>query len=70
MKNHSRNLHAPLCGIFCPNSDVGVAWQDGRMFLQPCVIRMNLALPLGRVQEAFDEGSKVELTKDKELKGI
>ncbi|RGF75609.1 hypothetical protein DWZ38_06840 [Ruminococcus sp. AF31-8BH] len=20
MKNHSRNLHAPLCGIFCPNS--------------------------------------------------
>ncbi|MBD8992821.1 MAG: hypothetical protein EGR04_08450 [Blautia sp.] len=23
-KNHSRNLHAPLCGIFCPLS-VGVA---------------------------------------------
>ncbi|MGN8785012.1 DUF6783 domain-containing protein, partial [Blautia sp. HCP3S3_D9] len=22
MKNHSRNLHAPLCGIFC--SDEGV----------------------------------------------
>ncbi|RST83164.1 hypothetical protein C6W64_003600 [Blautia sp. SG-772] len=20
MKNHSRNLHAPFCGIFCPNS--------------------------------------------------
>ncbi|MFR4713342.1 DUF6783 domain-containing protein [Blautia wexlerae] len=20
MKNHSHNLHAPLCGIFCPNS--------------------------------------------------
>ncbi|WP_368361829.1 DUF6783 domain-containing protein, partial [Ruminococcus sp. RTP21484sp1_RTP21281st1_A2_RTP21281_210402] len=20
MKKHSRNLHAPLCGIFCPNS--------------------------------------------------
>ncbi|MFR4085392.1 MAG: DUF6783 domain-containing protein, partial [Lachnospiraceae bacterium] len=20
MKNHSRNLHAPVCGIFCPNS--------------------------------------------------
>ena len=20
LKNHSRNLHAPLCGIFCPNS--------------------------------------------------
>ncbi|MFR3961131.1 DUF6783 domain-containing protein, partial [Eubacterium ventriosum] len=22
MKNHSCNLHAPLCGIFCPNSVV------------------------------------------------
>ncbi|WP_416386763.1 DUF6783 domain-containing protein [Blautia faecis] len=22
MKNHSCNLHAPLCGIFCPNSAV------------------------------------------------
>ena len=20
LKNHSRDLHAPLCGIFCPNS--------------------------------------------------
>nr|WP_288720438.1 DUF6783 domain-containing protein [uncultured Blautia sp.] len=20
LENHSRNLHAPLCGIFCPNS--------------------------------------------------
>ena len=20
MKNHSHNLHAPFCGIFCPNS--------------------------------------------------
>ncbi len=32
---------------------VGVAWQDGRMFHGPCAIRMNLALPLARVQEAF-----------------
>ena len=22
LKNHSRNLHAPICGIFCPNSVV------------------------------------------------
>ena len=22
LKNHSRNLHAPLCGIFCPDSVV------------------------------------------------
>ena len=34
--------------------EVGVAWQDGRPFHGPCHIRMNLALPLSRVQEAFD----------------
>ncbi len=34
--------------------DVGVAWQDGRMFHGPCHIRLNLALPLSRVQEAFE----------------
>ena len=33
--------------------DVGVAWQDGRMFHGPCHIRMNLALPKSRVEEAF-----------------
>lgn len=34
--------------------DVGVACQDGRMFHGPCHLRINLALPLSRVQEAFD----------------
>ena len=34
--------------------DVGVYWQDGRPFHGPCHIRMNLALPLKRVQEALD----------------
>ena len=38
--------------------NVGVAWQDGRMFHGPCAIRMNLALPLDRVQEAFDRLDK------------
>ncbi len=33
--------------------DVGVIWQDGRPFHGPCHIRVNLALPLSRVQEAF-----------------
>jgi len=33
--------------------DVGVAVQDGRMFHGPCHLRINLALPLSRVQEAF-----------------
>ena len=34
--------------------EVGVIWQDGRPFHGPCHIRMNLALPLSRVQEAFE----------------
>ena len=33
--------------------DVGVAWQDGRPFHGACHIRINLALPHSRVQEAF-----------------
>ena len=33
---------------------VGVAFQDGRMFHGPCHVRINLALPLSRVKEAFD----------------
>ena len=38
--------------------DVGVAVQDGRQFKAPCAIRMNLALPLSRVQEAMDRLDK------------
>lgn len=38
--------------------DVGVAWQDGRMFHGPCHIRINLALPLERVKEAFQRMEK------------
>ncbi|BAL00551.1 cystathionine beta-lyase [Oscillibacter valericigenes Sjm18-20] len=34
--------------------EVGVLWQDGRMFQAPCAIRMNLALPKSLVVEAFD----------------
>ena len=53
------------CGKWCEahNTDVGallkkgwdygVAWQDGRAFHGKTHIRMNLALPLSRVQEAF-----------------
>lgn len=33
--------------------DVGVAWQDGRMFHGSCSIRLNLALPYSRVEEAM-----------------
>ena len=38
--------------------DVGVAWQDGRMFHGPCHLRLNLALPLSRVEEAFHRMDK------------
>jgi cystathionine beta-lyase len=34
--------------------EVGVLWQDGRPFHQEYGIRMNLALPLSRVKEAFE----------------
>ncbi len=37
---------------------VGVVWQDGRAFHGASHIRMNLALPFSRVQEAFDRLNK------------
>ena len=41
--------------------EVGVIWQDGRPFHGPCHIRMNLALPFSRVQEAFERLEKYVL---------
>ena len=38
--------------------EVGVVVQDGRAFHGPCHIRMNLALPLSRVKEAFERMDK------------
>ena len=38
--------------------DVGVALQDGRAFHGPCHLRINLALPFSRVQEAFERRDK------------
>ncbi len=38
--------------------DVGVAWQDGRQHGGTTHIRLNLALPLSRVKEAFDRMDK------------
>ena len=32
---------------------VGVMWQDGRPFHSPCGIRVNLALPKSRVEDAM-----------------
>ena len=38
--------------------DVGVDFQDGRPFHGPCHVRVNLALPKSRVEEAFDRLSR------------
>ena len=38
--------------------EVGVLWQDGRAFHGEYCIRMNLALPYARVQEAFERLDK------------
>ena len=37
---------------------VGVIWQDGRPFNRPYAIRLNLALPTARLQEALDRLDK------------
>lgn len=38
--------------------DVGVVWQDGRLFHGPCAIRMNIALPFVKLQEAMERLDK------------
>ena len=45
--------------------DVGVAWQDGKMFHAPTHIRINLALPLSRVREAFRRMEKYVFVKER-----
>lgn len=48
-RQHNKTLDQLLQGGW----DVGVVWQDGRPFHGQHHIRVNLALPLSRVQEAF-----------------
>ena len=49
LKEHGKTLdELLLAGV-----EVGVLWQDGRQFNREDSIRMNLALPLSRVKEAF-----------------
>lgn len=45
--------------------DVGVAVQDGRMFHGRCHLRINLASPYSRIQEAFDRLDKYVFCSDK-----
>ena len=51
---HGKTLDEVLSAAW----SVGVAFQDGRPFHGPCHIRINLALPLSRVQEAFNRLDK------------
>lgn len=46
--------HKTIDELLKAGTDVGVIWQDGRQFNGPYSIRINLALPLSRVKEAFD----------------
>ena len=48
-KDHGKTIDQVLQAAW----DVGVAWQDGRAFGGTHTIRMNLALPLTSVEEAF-----------------
>lgn len=48
-KKHGKTINE----LWGAGIEQGVIWQDGVSFHGPCHIRMNLALPLSRVQEAF-----------------
>ena len=48
-EKHGKTIDDVLAACY----DVGVAVQDGRQFHGSCHIRMNLASPLSRIQEAF-----------------
>lgn len=47
-----------LEALLAAGHSVGVVWQDGRPFHGPWHIRVNLALPLSRLQEALDRLDK------------
>ena len=44
----------PIDKVIKEGWKVGVGWQDGRAFGGPCHIRMNLASPRSRIEEAFE----------------
>ena len=53
-RNHGKTIDE----VIKAGWDVGVAWQDGRAFHGACHIRLNLASPLSRIEEAFDRMKK------------
>jgi len=59
MEQHGKTLNELLKSGW----DVGVAWQDGTQHGGTTHIRLNLALPLSRVKEAFDRMDKYVFNK-------
>ena len=53
-KAHNKTMDDVLAACY----DVGVAVQDGRNFFGSWHLRMNLASPLSRIQEAFERLDK------------
>ena len=53
-ETHGKTMDDVLAACY----DVGVAVQDGRQFFGPCHMRMNLASPFSRIQEAFERLDK------------
>ena len=51
---YCRRSGTDIGALLAAGHGVGVGWQDGRPFGGPHHIRMNLALPRSRVEEAFD----------------
>ncbi len=49
-KKHGKTLDEVLKAGW----DVGVAWQDGRPFMAPYAIRVNVASPFSRIEEAME----------------
>ncbi len=58
-RRHGRTIEE----VWAAGVEAGVIWQDGISFHGPCHIRMNLALPLSRVQEAFERLDKYVFNK-------
>ena len=57
-KKYLEKNHKTIDEILHAGWDVGIGWQDGRQFLGNTHIRINLALPLEKVKEAFDRMKK------------
>ena len=64
LKNHSRNLHAPLCGIFCSNS-VAVARYDALIRAKsPTNCDIHLAESIFQTRSRMNKGKDIRNKKN------